>query len=163
MDMRALCNNGQPLRMDVVDHPISRNMHRSSSGPRRLLSALTIALLITLLSPPSLGQVDARSASITLVARLESLSVKATLSNDDGSGGYMQRHVLVATSWAVPSNRTTIRVIENGTPLFSQALGQSAQPERRIDPINLAPAADKSEEANTETQPRSVVILVQAL
>ena len=161
--MRVLCNNEQPLRMDVVDHPIGRNIHRSSSGTGRLLSALTIALLIMLLSLPSLAQVNSRGASITLVARLESLSVEATLPNDDSSSGHMQRHVLVTTSWAISSNLTTIRVIENGTPLFSQALGQSAQPGRRIDALNLASTPDKLGGANPETQPRRVVILVQAL
>lgn len=164
MDMRALCINEQPLKMDVVDHPIRRNLHRSSSGAARLLNALTIVLLLTLQSSPSLGQVNARSVSITLVARLESLSVAATVANETAWGGHdVLHHVLVTTSWAVSSNRTTIRVTENGTPLFSQAPGQSNRPGQRIDPLNLSPASNKSEEANAEIQPRRVVIFVQAL
>jgi hypothetical protein len=138
-------------------------MHRSSSGTGRLLSALAIFLLLTFLSPPSLGQVDSKAASITLVARLESLSVAATLANDAGWGGRDMLHVLVTTTWAVSSDRTTVRVIENGTPLFSQALGESNHPGRRIDPLNLPPGQGKLRGANAESQPRSVVILVQAL
>lgn len=139
-------------------------MHRSLSGTGRLLSALAMVLLLTFLSPPSLGQVDSKAASITLVARLESLSVAATLANDAGWGGRdMLHHVLVTTTWAVSSDRTTVRVIENGTPLFSQALGESNQPGRRIDPLNLPPGQGKLRGANAESQPRSVVILVQAL
>lgn len=162
MDMRALCINEQPLRMNVAGHPVSRKS--SSSGTDRLLGTLLIALLLTLLSPPSLGQVNARSASITLVARLESLSVAATLANGTGWSEHEIAHqVFVTTSWAVSSNRTTIRVTENGLPLFSQAPGQSNGPGRRIDPLNLAPAPEKPEEANAESQPRRVVIVVQAL
>ena len=174
IEMRALCITYQPLTMDMVDHPICRRtvstpqgkseIHRSASGTDKLLGALAIALLLMVFSPPILGQAGSPTASISLVARLESLSVAATFANDAGwDGPDMLHHVLVTTSWAVPSNRTTVSVTENGTRLFSQALGESGRPGRRMDPLPLPPSQDKSEEANAENQPRSVIILVQAL
>ena len=143
-------------------------MHTRSSCIGRLLSALAIALLLTSISPPGFGQVNSRTVNITLVARLESLSVGATLPDDVGfpARGYdnsPQIPILLTTSWAVPSNRTTVRVVENGRTLFSQAAGDSDRPKTRIDQLNIVLRGDRSEVANPESQPCRVIIFVQAL
>lgn len=141
-------------------------MHTSSSRTGRLLYACTVALLLTSISPSSLGQFNSRPASVALIARLESLSVGAAPSGDVSFAGHGDKHpvsVLVTTAWAVPSNRTTVSVLENGTPLFSQSAGESNRPGRRIDQLNIALAPDRSEGANPENQRRKVIIFVQAL
>lgn len=143
-------------------------MRTTSSHIGRLLSAFTIALLLTSILPAGFGQLNSRAGSITLVARLESISVAAALPDDVGflARGHDNLHqipVLLTTSWAVPSNRTTVRVVENGKTLFSQAAGDSNRPKRRIDQLNIALPYDRSEAANPETEQSRVIIFVQAL
>lgn len=143
-------------------------MHTTSSHTGRLLSAFMIALLLTSISPAGMGQLNSKAASIGLVARLESLSVVAVLPRDIGFPAPERDNiphipVFLTTSWAVPSNRTTVRVVEDGSVVFSQASGDSNRPKTRIDQLNIALPCDLSEVANPGTQQRRVTIVVQAL
>jgi len=133
-----------------------------------LLSTFTIALLLTSNSPTGFGQLNSRTASITLVAKLESLSAVATL--PDAVGFPARRHdglseipVFLTTGWAVPPNRTTVRVAEDGKTPFSQDSGNSNRPKKRIDQLDVALPCDSLEAANPEIKQRSVTIVVQAL
>jgi hypothetical protein len=143
-------------------------MHTNSSHIVRLLSTVTIAVLLTFISPAGLGQLNSRAGSISLVARLESLSIVAEMPNDFAvparvPHGLDQIPVLLKTSWAVPSNRTMVRVDEDGKRLFSQATGDSNLPQRRIDRLNITVPCDGPEAANLQAQRPRLVIFVQAL
>jgi hypothetical protein len=143
-------------------------MHIGSSCIGRLLSGLTIVLLIATISPSVFGQNNSTTASITLVARLESLSVCAAFPDD--AGATIRQHdnstpipVLLTTSWAVSSNRTTVKISENGRALFFQAAVDSDRSKTRTDLFNVVLHGDRSEAANPVIQPSRVIILVQAL
>lgn len=141
-------------------------MHTASLDIGRLMRKLSIALLLASIQPAGIGQLNSRNVSITLVARLESLSVSAVLHAD---GGFPARGrngpipISITTSWAVPCNRTVVRVVENGKAVFSQAAGDSNRPESRIDQLSIALPSDRSETANANTEQGSVIIFVQAL
>lgn len=80
------------------------------------LSPIILAILLGFLSSPSLfAQLHSRPASVMLIARLESLSVSATSAGPEvpgvGAATEDSREVAVKTSWAVPANCTTVRVI----------------------------------------------------
>lgn len=143
-------------------------MHTVSSYISRLLSTFTIALLLTSNSASGFGQLKSTTASIALIARLESLSVAATLPDNvgfpaPGHNAVSEIPVLLTTGWAVPSNRTTVRVVEDGKTLFSQGSGDSNRPKRRIDQLNIAVPCDELEAATREIKQRRVTIVVQAL
>ena len=143
-------------------------MHTSSSRTSTLLYALSLTVLLMPISQHSPGQINSRAAGITMIARLESLSVAAALIDYDGSAAQRltRSHtasVSVTTSWAIPSNLTTVRVVENGTPLFSQPAGDSNRPGRRTDLLNVAISHDRSEGTSAQNQHKTVTIFVQAL
>jgi hypothetical protein len=143
-------------------------MHTSPSRTSTLIYALSLTVLLMPISQHSPGQINSRAAGITLVARLESLSVAAALiDNDSSTAQRLNRShaasVSVTTSWAVPSNLTTVRVVENGMPLFSQAAGDSNRPGMRTDLLNVALPHDKPEGMSAQDQHRTVTIFVQAL
>lgn len=143
-------------------------MRTTSSHIGRLLSTFPIALWLMSTPPAGFGQFNSRPASIALVARLESISVVAALPGDFDSlaPGHDSLHripALLTTSWTIPSNRTTVRVVENGKSLFSQPTVDSNRPTKRIDQLNAAIYCDRSEEANPEVEQGSVIIFVQAL
>ena len=142
-------------------------MHTSSLRNYSLRRALIIAVLMTATVLPCFGQLNSRPGSIALIARLESLSV--TTSPADGFSLIARTHdefphvpISLSTSWAVPSNRTTVRVIEDGTPLFAQPSGESNHPGHRTDRLDVAIAHERSE-TDRENKRRLVVIFVQAL
>ena len=141
-------------------------MHTASLDFGRLLRNLSIALMLASIQRAGIGQLNSRNVSITLVARLESLSVSAVLPADGGfpaPGHNGPIPISITTSWAVPSNRTMVKVVENGKTVFSQAAGDSNRPKRRTDQLNIAVPCDRSEAANSETQHHRVIIFVQAL
>ena len=143
-------------------------IHMLSSYVSGLLSTFTIALLLTSDSSTGFGQLASRKSSITLVARLESLSIAATLPDRvafpvQRRAGLSEIPVLLTTGWAVPSNRTTVRVIEDGKTLFSQSSGGSNRPTKRVDQLNVALPCDSLEAVNPEIKQRRVTIVVQAL
>lgn len=134
----------------------------------RLLCALSIAIFSALMASASAAQTNSRPASITLVARLESLSVAVSLTGDvcSTNQGWERPHpvcVLVTSSWAVSPNRTTIRVIEGSRSLFSQSSGESNRPSRRVDQLILEQAPDGSERGNPNNQLGKLTLLVEAL
>jgi hypothetical protein len=79
-------------------------------------SSIILAILLGFLSSPSLfAQLHSRPASVMLIARLESLSVSATSAGPEvpgvGAATKVSREVAVRTSWAVPANCTTLRLV----------------------------------------------------
>jgi len=141
-------------------------MHTASLDFGRLLRNLSIALMLASIQRASTGQLNSRNVSITLVARLESLSVSAVLPADGGfpsPGHNGPIPISITTSWAVPSNRTTVRVIEDGKTLFSQSSGDSNRPKKRIDQLSVAFPCDRLGAAEPEIKQRRVTIVVQAL
>jgi hypothetical protein len=139
-----------------------------SSHTRRPHYLLTVILLLTLKAPASLAQLSSGPGSIALTARLESLSVSAVPPEDaiGGAGDHNKVHrisVRLTTSWSVPSNLTTIKVVEDGTPIFSQSTGQSSRPGKRLDQLYIERGPDETEGASLENQRRRVIIIVQAL
>ena len=142
-------------------------MHTVSSYISRLLSTFTVALLLTSNSATGFGQLKS-TTSIALIARLESLSVAATLPDSvgflaPGHNAVSEIPVLLTTGWAVPPNRTTVRVVEDGKTLFSEGSGDSNRLKKRIDQLNIAVPCDELEAANREIKQHRVTIVVQAL
>jgi hypothetical protein len=64
-------------------------------------------LLLAVSSSPSFSQGDSRSATVVLIARLESLSVTATPVGTDPSPA---PSIAITTAWVVASNLTTLRL-----------------------------------------------------
>ena len=124
--------------------------------------ALSIVLLMASISPCSLGQRNSGVANVTLIARLESLSVTV-------SPSYQLSHtldrdfLLVTTSWVAPSNRTTIRIVENGTIYLSEAIGESNQPRTRIVQLKVAIPDGRSNVQHPGDERGRVIIVVEAL
>jgi hypothetical protein len=80
------------------------------------LGAVVLAILLGVLNSQFLfAQLHSGGASVLLIARLESLSVSATSAVPTvlGAGSAItdSQQVAVRTSWAVPANRTTVRLI----------------------------------------------------
>lgn len=105
---------------------------------------------------------------MTLVATLESLSVAATSRDGlefstNGMQGARLFPLTITTTWAVPSNLTTVKVTYDGITVFTQKAGETNRVARRIDNIDLALPSDRTER-QTDGLLRGVVrILVQAL
>jgi len=142
-------------------------MQPNSLRRRRVICALGITFLLVWGSPLNFGQVNSGPSAVSLVARLESVSITARLSEDvrcTASGRNERRvsSVSLAASWALPTNRTIVRIIENNTPVFAQVAGESGRPERRIQQLEIALACDRSEEQDPEIHQRKVVISVEA-
>lgn len=113
------------------------------------------------------GKSASRSATVTLIATLESLSVSASprgtfpLSTSNRIGQHLFP-LTITTSWAVPSNLTTVRVIHDGVTLFAQKAGETNCVARRTDHVDVVLKDDIR--TTTERQiSEPVVILVQAL
>jgi len=141
-------------------------MKTKSSRSRCLLCALTIWVLLMSASQHITSQLNSRAGNVSLVARLESLSVASVPASNEGLNELEHngvRRMTVMTSWAIPSNRTTVRVFENGMPVFSQASGESSGPGRRTDQIRVVLERDGVGTANTNGERNSVVIVVEAL
>ncbi len=86
----------------------------ASGGKRH--STVVLAILAGVLSSPCLiAQLHSGPASVVLIARVESISVSATSAvtavPQDGTQVDESERVGVKTSWAVPANRTTVRVV----------------------------------------------------
>lgn len=128
-----------------------------------LCVVIAIALSTTS-SLPSAAQVACSGAGISLVARLESLSVSVLPSAPSTAERGRERlsYLSVLTSSVLPSNRTTIRVFENGTPLYTQAATESGRRERRTDQVDLLPMRMSPEAKNPDGQ-RIVLIRMEAL
>lgn len=103
---------------------------------RRILETMFGALIATLASQSSFGQLHSRPAGVVLVATLESLSVSATTpsllaSASDGASIDGSERVQIRTSWAVPADRTTLRLIgalSTESQTISGSNGGSANP-----------------------------------
>lgn len=114
------------------------------------------------------GQLNGRTATVTLVATLESLSVGATPRDGlefptNGMEGARLFPLAITSSWAVPSNLTTVKVTQDGITLFAQKAGETNRVARRIDNVDVVLTSDKND-GQTDGLPRGVVrILVQAL
>ena len=117
----------------------------------------------------SFGEAIAKPASINLVARLESLSVTAAPQKQVDSTGWGSHTELpgclsITASWAIPSNRTTVRVIENDTPLFVLSPDDTGRPGRQTHQLRLGCTPARSEKVNDHNQgPPTVNIVVEAL
>jgi len=137
----------------------------SSLRRGRLVRVFLIGVLTASISPCGGGQLNSGGASVALVARLESLSVSFA-SADSGAleqpGRGTPAHMTLATSWALPSHRTTVRVVENGVPLFSHAAGDSNRAGSRMDQLDFALSSTRLAGSSTESSRRSVVIVVEA-
>jgi hypothetical protein len=103
------------------------------------------------------------SASISLVATLESLSVQATPQEISFSmDGNRTRRIpfTVTTCLAVSANLTTVRVSHDGIPLFSQNAGDTNRVTHRSDDIQvIAETLNATDHEKSEP----VVIIVEAL
>lgn len=140
-------------------------MHTTPLRTSFVLCALTVLMLLMPTSQSSSGQLNSRAGGITLIARLESLSVAAALTEEGSSTRVPENahsaSVAVTTSWAVPSNLTTVRVVQDGLPLFSQAAGESNRPGSRTDLLHIQLPREKS--SGMSPQRKAVTIVVQAL
>jgi hypothetical protein len=116
----------------------------------------------------SWGQLNGRTAAVTLVATLESLSVGATpraeleLSTNRIQGTRLFP-LTITTSWAVPSNLTTVKVTHDGIDLFAQRAGETNRVAKRIDNIDVVVTSDKTDRQTDGSPCGEVRILVQAL
>lgn len=131
----------------------------------RLYRVLVVSMLTALLAPCGRGQLNSGGASVALIARLESLSVSFAPANAVSVAQVSHDatpHLTLATSWTLPSNRTTVRVVENGVPLFSHAADDSNRAGSRTDQLDFALSNTRSEKSGTESPRRSVVIVVEA-
>jgi hypothetical protein len=104
------------------------------------------------------------SASISLVATLESLSVQATPQEgiSFSMDGNRTRRIpfTVTTCLAVSANLTTVRVSHDGIPLFSQNAGDTNRVTHRSDDIQvIAETLNATDHEKSEP----VVIIVEAL
>ncbi len=110
---------------------------------RAIVSAIFLGALA---SQPSFGQLYSRPASIVLIATLESLSVSATplapAVSQAGEGTADSHLLTITTSWAVPANRTTLRMVGS----FSTA--SPALWTAKMDP-SIAPMAAAPSRAET--------------
>lgn len=133
------------------------------------LACFALASFLLFANPAnSWGQLNARTATVTLVATLESLSVEATPREGlEFSTNSMQRARLfpltITTAWAVPSNLTTVKVTHNGIDLFAQKAGETNRVARRIDNIDVLVTSEKTDGQVDALQGNEVRILVQAL
>lgn len=142
-------------------------MQMSPSRRRRVIGALGVTCALGWGLPQSVGQLKAGPASVSLVARLESVSITARLSNDLSciTLGHRERHVpsiSVAVSSFLPSNRTMVRIIENNRELIAQAAVESKRTEGSGQRLDIARVCESSAEQEPENQQRKVVIVVEA-
>jgi hypothetical protein len=85
-----------------------------ATGKKRITAALAAALLAAVASQPACAQLHSGSASIALIATLEWLSVSASPAGSviPQAGSFISdgQPLAIKTSWAVPANRTTLRL-----------------------------------------------------
>jgi hypothetical protein len=169
--VRALKQTLRPSRLTRLTRVIARATSPVTVRSRgyRCLACIVLTSLFLLANAASgWGQLNARTASVTLVATLESLSVAATSRDGlefstNGMQGARLFPLTITTTWAVPSNLTTVKVTYDGITVFTQKAGETNRVARRIDNIDLALPSDRTER-QTDGLLRGVVrILVQAL
>jgi hypothetical protein len=128
---------------------------------------LTSALILPSSSDSS-AQFASRSASVTLIATLESLSVAASPRTGSSPSPYTFRGteyvpVTIVTKWAVPSHRTTVRLVNGDETLLMQTAGESNLAAKRVDDFDVVLSRDLENESNRKVTSGEVLIQVQAL
>lgn len=172
--LRMLPGAASPIRFSLPATGLSR------------MGCVCALALLTVSMPRAFEQLDRQPpltpgpASVMLVATLESLSVGAApplVQNAAAQG----QPVAITTSWAVPANLTTLRLVGyleddpkaaqasallqaggEAIPLFTETAGKSNLPATRIDRLNIA--MDWQDAAVHAAGNKGVLsILVQAL
>jgi hypothetical protein len=142
-------------------------MQASVWRPGRLVLAVITCILPLSISQPCSGQRTSKQASVYLTARLESISVSAVPFTEfdligQGHGELGDRSVLITASCALSSERTLVRIVENGRPLFFGTAWGSNRPVHRVYQLSIPAPDGRSGREEFNVQRRSVSIIVQA-
>jgi hypothetical protein len=156
------------------------------SAPRNLLMQLAVVLLLVFPSPQAFCQfasrppLTSRPTGIMLIATLESLSVVATpfaapLPSSAANALTNRPPISITTSWAVPTNLTTIRLTgyladasqaigTNRLPglktalEFAQTAGETNQAATRIDNLKIGATDQAGLHSKVNSGPLSIVV-----
>jgi hypothetical protein len=136
-----------------------------------LRRAVPIVLFFGCAAAPVPAQLNARPASVVLVATLESLSMGvAPTSAQPVSAG--MPHLAVTTSWALPANLTTLHLVQlspdmdltsGGFTIFSQSSGDSNRASSRAEVLEVPADPKAAFQPNPKLSQKSTLLLIEAL
>lgn len=121
----------------------------------------------------SFGQLNARPASVVLLATLESLSMGVEPAHTPGEmAATVAPRIAVTASWALPANLTTLHLVElrhgtgvsdSGFTIWSQSSGDSNRPSMRAERLSVPSGATPEAHPNSKMEEEPVFLLIEAL